>query len=303
MSHNASARPVRPRRSVLYVPSGNERARQKVPTLDIDTVIFDLEDATDPQAKSAAREKLREAFAAQPAWPCETVIRINALGSPWGIEDLLAARACSPDAILLPKVSCPDDLRNVEFALSESDAPRSIRLWAMIETPRGVIEAAAIAAEGRRPDSRLDCLVVGTNDLVKETGVSMRENRRYLVAWLMQIVLASRAEGLDVLDGVYNEFRDMDGFLAECMEGVAMGFDGKTLIHPSQVAPANEAFGISPEALATAQTIVAAFARPENAGRGVISLDGRMVERLHLEIAEKLVAKSEILSKRQVRRS
>lgn len=301
MSNPANPRPVRPRRSVLYVPAGNARAREKVPTLGADVVIFDLEDATDPKAKPAAREALREFFAARGEWPVEMVIRINPLASPWGVEDLLAARACRPDAILLPKVSSAEDVRAVEFALSESDPPASLRLWAMIETPRGVLDASSIAAEARRPASRLDCFVAGTNDLVKETGASVAGGRRFLVPWLMQIVLAARAEGLDVIDGVYNDFRDADGFNAECAAGVAMGFDGKTLIHPSQVASTNAAFGISPEALAEAQAIVEAFGRPENDEHGVIAIDGRMVERLHLSTAEKLIAKAEILTQRQDR--
>lgn len=292
------ARSVRPRRSVLYVPAGNERAMAKIRSLDSDAVIFDLEDAVAPGEKAAAREALRT-FLAQPlAGGRETIIRINGLSTPWGGEDLLAARGLKPDAILLPKVDEPEDVAAVADALAETDAPDSIRLWAMIETPRGIMNAGLIARAARTPDSRLDCFVAGTNDLVKETGVLPSPGRPYLSSWLMQMVLAARAYGLDAIDGVYNDFRDSDGFKAECRDGRAMGFDGKTLIHPAQIEGANQTFGIDPAKLAEARSIVAAFAKPENARAGVINLDGRMVERLHADMAEKLIAKAERLAAR-----
>ena len=294
-------RPARPRRSVLYVPAGNERARAKSAGLGADVVIYDLEDSTAPEARPEAREGLRDFFRAGRTADAERVIRINALSSPWGHEDLLAARACRPDAILLPKVSGPEDIREIEFALAETDAPADLRLWAMIETPLGVLEAGRISAEGRRADTRLDAFVVGTNDLVKETGVSPGDGRARLSPWLMQILIAARAGGLDVLDGVYNDFRDVEGCRQECAAGAAMGFDGKTLIHPAQIAAANAEFDIPAADQAEAEAIVAAFARPENAGRGVISMNGRMVERLHLASAEKLIARAHAISRRQER--
>jgi citrate lyase subunit beta/citryl-CoA lyase len=170
----------------------------------------------------------------------------------------------------------------------------------MIETPAGVLNAAAIAGEGLRPDSRLDCFVAGTNDLIKDTGLPPLRGRPYLASWLMQVVLAARASGLDILDGVYNDFADPEGFARECEQGRGMGFDGKTLIHPSQIGSANAAFGIDAAALSEARAIVEAFAAKENAGRGVLRIGGRMVERLHLESAERLIEKAAILKRRQV---
>ncbi|WP_417414860.1 HpcH/HpaI aldolase/citrate lyase family protein [Hoeflea sp.] len=302
MNQSSSSRPVRPRRSVLYLPASNSRALEKLPGLSCDSAVFDLEDSIAPGAKADARENLRRFFTngradALPAG-METVIRINSLSSPWGGEDLLAARGCKPDAILIPKVEAPEDIAAVEDALEQTDAPPSLRLWAMIETPRGVMNAGQIARSARSDGARLDCFITGTNDLIKETGVAALPGRPWLSSWLMQIVLAARAYGLDVLDGVYNDFKDEAGLIRECSEGQAMGFDGKTLIHPAQIGPANTAFGISPERLADARAIADAFAIPDNQGRGVISLDGKMVERLHLEIAERLIEKAALISAR-----
>jgi len=302
MEHSLPSRPVRPRRSVLYLPATNSRALEKLPGLSCDSAVFDLEDSVAPDAKADARENLRRFFAdgrsaALPAG-MEKVIRINDLSSPWGGEDLLAARACKPDAILVPKVNAPEDILAVEDALAQTDAPAGLRLWAMIETPRGVMNAGQIARMARTDGARLDCLVTGTNDLIKETGVAALPGRPWLSSWLMQIILAARAYGLDVLDGVFNDFKDEAGLSSECEDGRAMGFDGKTLIHLAQIAPANEAFGISPARFAEAMAIVEAFAMPDNQGRGVISVDGRMVERLHLEMAGRLIERAERISAR-----
>ncbi|TWG97898.1 citrate lyase subunit beta/citryl-CoA lyase [Mesorhizobium sp. J18] len=285
-------RQSRPRRSVLYVPASSEKALAKIGSLACDAVIIDLEDAVAPEQKEEARERLRSILAEKSRPRCETIIRINALSSEWGTEDLLAARACKPDAILLPKIDGPGDIHDADDALDETDAPASLRLWAMIETPRAVLNIGAIAELGRDMASRLDCFVAGTNDLVKDTGVAATPDRRYLMSWLMQIVLAARAGGLDVLDGVSNDFRDLEAFRKECREAASMGFDGKTLIHPAQIDIANAVFAPTAEARAEALAILEAFARPENAGKGVIALDGRMVERLHLAQAEKLLAKA-----------
>lgn len=298
MTNSFSSRPVRPRRSVLYVPAGNERAMAKIRDLHSDAVIFDLEDAVAPAEKAASRERLRTFLQEPLGKGRETIIRINALSTSWGTEDLLTARGLKPDAILLPKVEDLEDISNVSDALIETDAPASLRIWAMIETPRGVMNSGLIARAARTSESRLDCFVTGTNDLIKETNVRPESGRPYLSTWLMQIVLAARAYGLDVLDGVYNDFRDLDGYLAECHQGRSMGFDGKTLIHPTQIDGANLAFGIDPDKLAEARAIVAAFAKPENKAAGVINLDGRMVERLHAEMAQKLIAKADLLESR-----
>jgi citrate lyase subunit beta/citryl-CoA lyase len=284
----------RPRRSVLYIPASNDKALAKIGSLACDAVIIDLEDAVLPAEKAAARDKVAGILAG-PGRRCEIVVRINPLASEWGADDLLAVAKAEPDGILLPKIGTPRDILEAGDLLDDNSAPDSVKLWAMVETPKALLNIGAIAELGRDPASRLACFVAGTNDLVKATGILATPDRRYLMPWLMQLVLAARAGGLDVIDGVANDFRDLDAFAGECAQGAAMGFDGKSLIHPAQIEPANRAFSPSPEALATARTIRDAFARPENAGRGVIAIDGRMVERLHLAEAEKLLAKAAII--------
>lgn len=277
----------RPRRSALYVPASNVKALAKVGQLASDCVIIDLEDAVAPDEKAAARERMVAFFAAQDRDSSrELVIRINALASPWGAQDLAAAMACRPDAILVPKVESAADLPDI------GNAEPGLSLWAMIETPRGVLDIAAIAELGSDPGARLACLVVGTNDLVKDTRIRPGAARALLTPWLMQIVLAARAGNLAVLDGVANNFSDLDAFSAECEQGRDMGFDGKTLIHPAQIAPANRIFTPSAQEIEAALAIRAAFMLPENQARGVIALDGKMVERLHLEQAEQLLARA-----------
>lgn len=284
-------RKVTPRRSVLYVPASNAKAMGKIASLSCDAVILDLEDAVGPEEKTGARDNLRAFFATRPPLACEIVVRVNAPSSEWGRDDLALAAALTPDGLLLPKVDTPREILEVGDFLDEQGAAETA-LWAMVETPKAILNIGAIAELGRDPASRLSCLVAGTNDLIKETGVLATPDRRYLQAWLMQIVLAARAGGLDALDGVSNDFRDLEAFARECAEGAAMGFDGKTLIHPAQIGPANAAFSPAPDALAAARAIVAAFALPENRGKGVLSIDGRMVERLHLAQAEKLISRT-----------
>jgi citrate lyase subunit beta/citryl-CoA lyase len=290
-------RPFRPRRSVLYVPASNAKALAKLSGLACDAAIVDLEDAVAPEAKAAAREALQSFFAGRDrsatTGPRELVIRINALATEWGADDLAAARACAPDAILLPKVETPRDILEVNDLLDEDDASPQMWLWAMIETPKALMNIGAIAELGRDPGARLACLVAGTNDLVKETGVRVTPDRRFLAPWLSQMVLAARAGGIDVLDGVANDFRDLDAFRRECDDGAGMGFDGKTLIHPDQIGPANAAFSPSEVDIAAARAIADAFALPENAGKGVILVGGKMTERLHLAQAQKLLARAE----------
>ncbi|WP_224544350.1 HpcH/HpaI aldolase/citrate lyase family protein [Mesorhizobium sp. CA16] len=285
----------RPRRSVLYIPASNDKALAKIGSLACDAVIIDLEDAVLPADKKAARDKVAGILAARPERRCEMVVRINPLASEWGTHDLLAVAKAEPDGILLPKIATPRDILEAGDLLDDNFAPDSVKLWAMVETPKALLNIGAIAELGRDPASRLACFVTGTNDLVKATGILATPDRRYLMPWLMQLVLAARAGGLDVIDGVANDFRDLDAFARECADGAAMGFDGKSLIHPAQIEPANRAFSPSPERLAAAHAIKDAFARPENAGKGVIAMDGRMVERLHLAEAEKLLAKAAII--------
>lgn len=285
------------RRSVLYIPASNDRALAKLATLACDAVIIDLEDAVAPAEKPAARQKLAAILASRPSGIREMVIRINALSSEWGADDLAAALACAPDGILLPKVDTPRDVLEAGDILDENDAPDSLLLWAMIETPRSVLNIGAIAELGRDAASRLSCLVAGTNDLIAATGVLATPDRSHLVPWLMQMLLAARAGGLDIVDGVSNDFRDLEAFAAECSQGAAMGFDGKTLIHPAQIEPANSAFAASETALAEARRIVEAFALAQNAGKGAIALDGRMVELLHLAQAQNLLSKAAMIAK------
>lgn len=282
----------RPRRSVLYIPASNDKALAKIAQLACDAVIIDLEDAVAPADKIGAREKLAGIFANHIGRRCEMIVRINALATEWGADDLLAAAGCEPDGILLPKVDTPRDLLEAGDVLDDNFVPDSVKLWAMIETPKALLNIGAIAELGRDPASRLNCFVAGTNDLVKETGILATPDRRYLVPWLMQMVLAARAGGIDMLDGVSNDFRNLDAFAHECAEAAAMGFDGKSLIHPAQIEAANRAFAPSAEAMAEARSVKEAFALAENAGKGVIALNGRMVERLHLAQAEKLLAKA-----------
>ena len=281
-----------PLRSVLYVPADKERALLKSATLDADAVIFDLEDSVAPHAKASAREALRSHFRAHSQAPQLRVIRINGLDTAYGTEDFLAARACRPDAIVLPKVSSQADVLALEDALNETDAPRDIKIWAMIETARGVANCADFCQVLADRDSRLQTLVVGTNDLFKETGVSGPDARRIAAPWLMQIVVAARCGGMAVIDGVHNDHRDAFGFAEHCRTGVAMGFDGVSVIHPDQIAPANHHFSPSADDIDEAERIVAAFDDPRNVGRGVISLEGRMVELLHLDQAKALLRKA-----------
>ena len=282
---------IRARRSVLYVPAANDRALARIGQLACDAVIIDLEDSVGPDDKTAAREKLAGILAARPHG-CEMVVRINALASEWGADDLAAAIAGRPDAILLPKVETAREVLEAGDALDETDEDNAIALWAMIETPRAVLNSGAIAELGRDKAARLACLVAGTNDLAKETGAALTSGRRFFLPWLMQMVLAARAGGIDLIDGVYNDFRDAEGFANECAQGADIGFDGKTLIHPAQIEVANAAFAPSSKALAEARAIVDAFGLPQNRGKGVIGLKGRMVERLHLVQAEKLLARA-----------
>ena len=283
----------RPRRSVLYMPGSNARALEKAKTLPADALILDLEDAVAPDAKAHARDQVCAAVKAGGYGKRELVIRINALDTPWGKDDLAAAVAAAPDAILLPKPGSGADIVAAADALKS--APEKTRLWAMIETPFAILNVQDIAAASRLSGTRLACFVMGTNDLVKETRADLSASRRPALYWLSATVTAARAYGLDVLDGVYNNFKDADGFRRECVHGRALGFDGKTLIHPDQVAVANEIFAPPEADVAWARKIIAAFDQPENKGKGVMTVEGRMVELLHAEIGRRTVAIAEAI--------
>ena len=287
------------RRSILCLPASNARAIAKLATLDMDAVILDLEDAVAEEQKAAARENIRTFFANRSITGRDVAVRINAASSPHHQADLALVLDCAPDAVLLPKVRTSDDLLDLSGFLSENDVPESVRIWAMMETPLAILNAGAIAETGRTRGGRLDALVVGLNDLRKDTGVQPDLARTYLVPWLMQVVLAGRAFGLSVIDSVCNAFRDLGPHEAECAQGRAMGFDGKMLIHPAQVEPANRHFQPSTAELAEAEAILRAFADPAAAGINALSVDGRMVERLHYLQAQALAARMDQIQRRK----
>ncbi|MCS0496886.1 CoA ester lyase [Ancylobacter sp. MQZ15Z-1] len=281
-----------PLRSVLYVPGEKARALEKARGLDVDALIIDLEDSIAPEMKPQARESACRTIAAGGYGFRQLALRVNPRGSAWFADDLKAAAAARPDIVVLPKVESPEDLAEASRRLDDAGAPPDLALWAMIETPLGLLNLREIAQAGvgAGAGGRLAALVLGTNDIAKDTGVQPGGDRAALVPWLLQAVLVARAYGLRVFDGVYNAFSDLEGFTRECTQGRRLGFDGKTLIHPSQITSANRVFAPAPEDVAQARAIVDAFARPENAEKGVITLGGQMVERLHAQSAARLLA-------------
>lgn len=281
---------LRPRRSVLYVPGDNERALQKTQALPADAIIIDLEDSVAPANKEQARKQATEVIRQGGFGSREVVLRVNPIETPWGMADLHAAIAAEPHAILIPKVSHAGDIVGTSKVVKAAHAAQHIRLWAMIETPMGIINAREIAACAPDPDNRLSVFVLGTNDLLKESRARSSNNRFAVVPWLAMTLVAARAYGLDVVDGVYNDFKDDAGFRAECEHGRTLGMDGKTLIHPSQVMPCNEVFSPTEDEVSWANKIIKAFEQPENARKGVITVEGRMVERLHLVMAQRVAA-------------
>ncbi len=281
---------VRPRRSVLYMPGSNERALEKAKAIAADALILDLEDAVAPDAKIDARNKVCAAVKSGGYGKRELIIRVNGLETPWGADDLFAAAAAEPDAILVPKVGRPGDIISAAKVLSGAGAPEKTKLWAMIETPIAILNVREIAMAGIEREHRLTCLVMGTNDLLKESHARAYKDRFAVVPWLSMTIVAARAYGLDVLDGVYNDFRDEEGFRAEAEHGRTLGMDGKTLIHPGQVVIANETFSPSAKEVEWSRKIMSEFAKPENVKQGVITVEGKMVERLHLVMAQRTVS-------------
>jgi citrate lyase subunit beta/citryl-CoA lyase len=279
------ANKARPRRSVLYMPGSNARAMEKARTLPADALILDLEDAVAPDAKETAREQVCAALREGGYGKREMIVRVNALDTPWGLADLVAAAAVKPDAVLIPKVSHPSVLHQAE-ALLDAHGAYDTDLWAMMETPLGILQAQAIASATQR----LAVFILGTNDIAKEVRAAHTPMRLPMITSLGLCLLAARAFGVGIIDGVYNDFKDEAGFAAICRQGLELGMDGKTLIHPSQVAPCNEIFSPSPAEVEMARKIISEFARPENAGKGVITVDGRMTEILHAEMAQRTVA-------------
>jgi citrate lyase subunit beta / citryl-CoA lyase len=280
----------RPRRSVLYMPSSNPKALEKAKSIPCDAIIFDIEDAVAPDAKPMARQQAVAAVASGEYGRRELTIRCNGLATPWGADDLDAAGGARPSAVVIPKVNSTAELDAVAAALDAAGAS-STSIWAMVETPTAIFDVRSIAAH-----PRVSVLVMGTNDLAKEIGAPLVAGRANLTGYLGTAVLAAREAGKAILDGVYNDVRDDAGFVAECRQGVEMGFDGKTLIHPSQVEPANTAWSPSVDEIEFSRRVIAAYEEAEAEGRGVITVDGKMIEHLHVANARRTLAVADAIA-------
>jgi citrate lyase subunit beta / citryl-CoA lyase len=277
---------LRPRRSVLYMPGANERALEKAEGLPADALILDLEDAVAPDAKAEARDRVCEAASSDRYGRREVAIRANGIGTPWHDDDLRAIAAAGPAAVVVPKIDSAAAVHAIEKALEAGGAPDSTRIWAMLETPVAMLRAEEICSASER----LAVLVMGTNDLAKELQAEHVPGRQPLLTGLGLSLIAARATGKVILDGVYNDIKDTEGFEAECLQGRQMGFDGKTLIHPSQLEPCNRVFAPAEDEVARSRRIIEAFEVAEAEGRGVVTVDGRMIENLHVEQARRTLA-------------
>jgi citrate lyase subunit beta / citryl-CoA lyase len=276
---------LRPRRSVLYMPAANERALEKAKTIPADAIIFDLEDAVAPDAKPDARVKAVAAVQSGDYGNRELTIRCNGLDTEWGAADIASAGAANPSAVVIPKVDSLSSIEEVSKRLDAAGASAKVKIWPMIETPTAIFDVRALAAH-----PRVAALIMGTNDLAKELRSPIVPSRHPLIPHLATALLAGREAGKVVIDGVYNDVRDPDGFAAECVQGMEMGFDGKTLIHPNQVSPANDVWAPSAEEVEYAGRVIVAFDAAVAAGRGVVTVDGRMIENLHVENARRVRA-------------
>jgi citrate lyase subunit beta/citryl-CoA lyase len=285
---------ARPRRSALYMPGSNARALERARHLPADVLIFDLEDAVAPEAKERARRQVAEALQQGGYGGREIVVRVNQLQSDWASADLEALAATRPDAILFPKISTEAEVHEASGRMDGLGFADATVLWAMMETPRAILNAASLAASGC--DSRLRVMVMGTNDLAKETRCRLVAGRAPMLAWLSLCVAAARAHGLGILDGVWNDLADTAGLASECEQGRMLGMDGKTVIHPGQLATCNAIFAPQPDEVEWARRILAAFEQPENSQKAVLQIDGRMVERLHAAMARDLIAVAEMIS-------
>jgi citrate lyase subunit beta/citryl-CoA lyase len=285
---------LRPRRSVLYMPAANARALEKAKTLDADALIFDLEDAVAPDAKTTARTQACAAAKAGGYGKREIVVRVNGLDTPWGQDDVAAAASSGADAMLIPKVESQAQVAAAEAAMARAGAPAGMQLWCMMETPLGVLRAEQVAAAS----ARVSVLVLGTSDLTKDLRARHTTDRLPMLTGLGLALLAGRAHGKTVLDGVHLDLDDEAGFVAQCEQGLAMGFDGKTLIHPKQVEHCNRVFAPKPEEVELSRRIIAAFAEAERAGKGVVLVDGKLIENLHVENAKRTLAIAEAIKAR-----
>jgi citrate lyase subunit beta / citryl-CoA lyase len=281
---------IRPRRSLLFMPGSNARALEKARSLPADGLILDLEDSVAPEAKARARDQIAQAVMAKGFGKREILIRTNGLDTSWWADDVAMAGAVEPDGILVPKVSSIEDLDKIGSRLKEIGAGAKVKVWAMIETARAVLDADKLAASARDPKTRLAGFVFGPNDISRETRIRMLPGRAAMIPMITHCILAAHAHGLEMLDGPYGDIGNLDGFAAECAQGRDLGFDGKTLIHPSHIDACNAVFTPPAEDVAEARKIIAAFELPENVSRGAIQLDGRMVERLHAEMARRTIA-------------
>jgi citrate lyase subunit beta/citryl-CoA lyase len=276
---------LRPRRSALYMPAANERALEKAKTIATDAIIFDLEDAVSPDAKDLARTQAVAAVNSGEYGKRELTIRCNALATPWGHADVAAAAKACVSAVVIPKINSVAEVDEVSRALDAAGAPKEMMIWAMIETPTAIMDCRAIAAH-----PRVAVLVMGTNDLAKELRAAQVPGRAPLVPSLHMALLAAREADKVILDGVYNDIKNADGFTAECVQGQNMGFDGKTLIHPDQVSIANDTWAPSAQDVEHARKVIAAFNEALAEGKGVVQLDGKMIENLHVANAERAIA-------------
>ena len=281
---------IRPRRSLLFMPGSNARALEKARNLPADGIILDLEDSVAPDAKALARDQIAKAVAAERVRQARGADPRQRLDTPWWVDDVTMAGKAQPDGILVPKISSVADLNAIADRLSDINADISIRVWAMIETARAVLDADKLAAASKDSETRLAGFVFGPNDISRETRIRMQPGRAAMIPMITHCILATRAHGLEILDGPYSDITNIDGFAAECAQGRDLGFDGKTLIHPSHIEACNAIFTPPAEEVAEARKIIAAFEQPENASRGAIQLDGRMVERLHAEMAQRTIA-------------
>jgi citrate lyase subunit beta / citryl-CoA lyase len=281
---------IRPRRSLLFMPGSNARALEKARNLPADGIILDIEDSVAPEAKGLARSQIAQGIAAGGFGKREVLIRTNALDSSWWADDIAMAASARPDGILVPKISSVEDLATIARCLREANADPSIRVWTMIETARAVLGAEELAAASRNVEPRLAGFVFGPNDISRETRIRMQPGRAAMLPMITHCILASRAYGLEILDGPYSDFSNVGGFSQECAQARDLGFDGKTLIHPGQIEACNAIFTPPAEEVTQARRIIAAFELPENASRGAISLDGQMVERLHADMARRTIA-------------
>ena len=281
----------RPRRSVLYMPAANERALEKAKDIQPDALILDLEDAVAPDSKEVAREQACAAAASSEYGNRELTIRCNGLDTPWGKDDVLAAAAAGPAAVVIPKVDGSSYLDEISELLNQGGAPSSTQIWAMVETPIGILHVEEIARH-----ERMSVMVMGTNDMAKELRASITADRQALLPYLAMCLLSARAAGVAILDGVYNDIKDESGFKDVCVQGAEMGFDGKTLIHPNQVAPTNEIFSPSLDELDFHRRIIEEFEAAEKDGRGVLTVDGKMIENLHVDEARRALAVADAIA-------